>query len=540
MAMWRLFAGALVFVCLLASGAPARAASQQVVIAQLQTAGSGSGMASLEFVELYNNSENDVDVTNWCVKYSSASDQTMTSLGCFTPPNTQTKLFIESRGSVTFASTAYEATAGKVWDFSFNATLSATSGHIRLFDSNDSVIDTVGWRSGTSIPASPEKEAALGPAGGASITRITQADGLYQDTDSNAVDFAQTVPLHHASGLYEQVVILDVCTNIDGLQESVPPRYTADGLICSVVALPVLYLTELLPNPVGDDTGSEFIELYNPNLEPVNLEHYRLRIGSALDKQYIFPVGAVVGAGEYYIVKNSDVGFTLANSSGRVQLTDDFGTIIAETPAYTDASDGWSWAIVGDRWLLTNQPTPGATNLLPNETDQENSSILGSTILVPCGAGKYRNPLTNRCRNIEADASVLADCDADEYRNPETNRCRKIASTASSLTLCDPDEVRNPETNRCRKTTAVTSELAACKDGQERNPETNRCRTIAASTIPTANFAVQPIPDSPQMFVGWWALAGIGVLALGYAAWEWRHEMRIFLTALRRAFRRGG
>jgi len=26
-------------------------------------------------------------------------------------------------------------------------------------------------------------------------------------------------------------------------------------------------------------------------------------------------------------------------------------------------------------------------------------------------------------------------------------------------------------------------------------------------------------------FAGWWALGGVGTLAAGYGAWEWRREM---------------
>ena len=533
MAKLRLLVGVLVFICSVASSAPTHASSSSVVVSQLQTGGAGSGTASLEFVELYNNASVAVNVSNWCVKYSSASDLTTTTLACLAPPDQQTELFIEPQGYVTLASTAYESATGKTWDYRFTATLSATSGHVRIFDASGAIVDTVGWKTGNSLPANPETEAVNGPVGGASITRIIDSEGHYQDTDSNATDFVQTLVVHHESGLYEQETVVDVCTNVDGVQEVVPARYTLEGGNCVVIPLPHLYITEILPNPSGDDTGSEFIELYNPNPDPVSLEHYRIRTGSVLDKQYAFPIGASIASGQYFIVTNTQVPFTLTNSGGRVQLADDFGTAIDETAAYANASDNWSWAYLGDSWQFTNQPTPGAANLPPIEAGQGSAGTAVATTLAPCGAGKYRNPLTNRCRNIEVDAAVLAACDSDEYRNPETNRCRKVAALASSLTPCDPGEERNPATNRCRSVTASSSELVACKEGQERNPETNRCRTIPTSNIPAANFAVQPIPDSPQAFVGWWTLAGIAVLALGYAGWEWRHELRDVMRKIR-------
>jgi hypothetical protein len=155
--------------------------------------------------------------------------------------------------------------------------------------------------------------------------------------------------------------------------------------------------------------------------------------------------------------------------------------------------------------------------------------------LAPCEEGKYRNPVTNRCRTITVDVPVLTACSDGEYRNQETNRCRKIATTlGASLTPCKDDQYRSEETHRCRSITAAsTNQLAPCKEGQERNPETNRCRTIATAAIPPAAFAVEPIATSGKAFVGWWALGGIGVLAAGYGIWEWHREIT---GGLRRLF----
>jgi hypothetical protein len=116
-------------------------------------------------------------------------------------------------------------------------------------------------------------------------------------------------------------------------------------------------------------------------------------------------------------------------------------------------------------------------------------------------------------------------CKEGQYRNEETNRCRSIAAEATALAPCDDDEERNPATNRCRKIASLASQLTPCKEGQERNPETNRCRNVAAAVPPDAAFGVEPVADTGKAFIGWWALGGVGILALGYAGWEWRQEI---------------
>ena len=142
-----------------------------------------------------------------------------------------------------------------------------------------------------------------------------------------------------------------------------------------------------------------------------------------------------------------------------------------------------------------------------------------------CGPGKYRHPLTNRCRNVETDVVTFAGCDADEYRNPETNRCRKISTAASLLTPCDATQERNPETNRCRKILASTdTALTPCAAGYERNPETNRCRKVIASAANTAVIGdVQNESQSTNnnRYIG---LAAFGAVIV-YGIYEWRTEI---------------
>jgi hypothetical protein len=51
--------------------------------------------------------------------------------------------------------------------------------------------------------------------------------------------------------------------------------------------------------------------------------------------------------------------------------------------------------------------------------------------------------------------------------------------------------------------------------------------------MPTAAFAVEPVRDTAATFVGWWALGGVGLLAIGYAGWEWRREVVSLIGRIR-------
>ena len=92
----------------------------------------------------------------------------------------------------------------------------------------------------------------------------------------------------------------------------------------------------------------------------------------------------------------------------------------------------------------------------------------------------------------------------------------------SLLAPCASNQVRNPETNRCRAVSTAGS-LKPCAANQERNPETNRCRNKV--DMVQADFPVEVVGESAQSTLGWWAFGGVGLLALGYAGWEWRIEI---------------
>lgn len=278
-----------------------------------------------------------------------------------------------------------------------------------------------------------------------------------------------------------------------------------------------LQLVEILANPkkcsplATDLACSDYVKLYNPTSLPIDLTQFRLRVGYAgqsSSSSNTFILQGVIEPGRYAVMSVDFDGqpVSITNSGGFVWLEDTYGIMrydntVAEYPdASADSKKGWTWAYDtrDGTWKWTSQPTPSnAPNVfvLPSEKQKKSSE----KTLVPCKPG--------------------------QERSVETNRCRSTASATSTLTPCKEGQVRNPETNRCRSATSASTELKPCKPGQERNAETNRCRNIKGGDIPGAAFAVQDVADSLGTFAGWWALAGVGALAVGYGVWEWRREI---------------
>lgn len=303
------------------------------------------------------------------------------------------------------------------------------------------------------------------------------------------------------------------------------------------------------PSDGGLDCG-DYIKLKNTSTKEINIAEYRVRAGTsatAVALTWHEPTltperdELMLGPGQFFLLRYENDGdlLSLTNSASNVWLEDYFGTKIYDEVSYRDMDKAtsrersWALNVTTGVWQL-GIPSPSGENVFPAEVKPGKESGVKESVAKPCRDDQYRSEETGRCRAVTT-ASVLVPCREGQYRSEDTNRCRSITATvARVLKPCADDQFRNPDTGRCKRI-ASSEELALadCGEGRERNPETNRCRNIKTiASIPEAAFAVESVKDTAQAFVGWWALGGIGLLALGYGAWEWRREVGVLFGRL--------
>jgi len=125
-------------------------------------------------------------------------------------------------------------------------------------------------------------------------------------------------------------------------------------------------------NPWGE--YSDWIELYNPGAAPYDLSGMSLSVGQSLPRQWMFPIGATIGAGGYLILwcdsareastnlqTNFNVGQSLDVNSGGVYLFSSAGQIV-DYVEYGFQISNQSIGRSGTNWFLLATPTPGAAN----------------------------------------------------------------------------------------------------------------------------------------------------------------------------------
>lgn len=567
----------LIFLGSLLMGGSVSAVSPNVVISQVQI---GETTQS-RLIELYNNSNAAVDMTNWCLYRDTLSGSSLTQLMCFGETTSDMHYVLPQRSYAVIGSD--KSTIQTVFSIGANTLGSTDANRVNgsLFLRNDqhADVDRVDW-------SSDNQKGMITPVQGGNGYVLERkhdpnlANG-YIDTDDSANDFfnsnlrvsyttnsvlelsdvcknldgLQIVP---PSG--DQVSAdgnctpIDVCSNIDGVQ-SVPPNgyeTVADGT-CEVVGssgngnsgvsadtnVKPLYLSELLPDAEGLDDGHEFIEIYNPNSTDVSLGGYSLQMGTNSVKSYDLPGDKVVPAGGYLAIYSSEINFSLLNDPNTVSLKANGGQILLDQTIYSKPSPGLSWSLIDGKWQYTNQLTPGAKNIMTVNATSNAPRDSSDSSLAPCPAGQYRNPSTNRCKKYSASSStVLAPCQIGYYRNPTTNRCNKL-TTSGSVGSCPSGYYRNPATNRCKKVSSSTSGAPKpCQAGYERNPTTNRCRKIAKTSVPNAKYAPKTTSNQSNNRVMWLSLSGVGLAATSYGVWEWRSEIAKIWQKIRGILRR--
>jgi len=249
---------------------------------------------------------------------------------------------------------------------------------VELFNDGDDVIDLSGWHledgSGRSDYTFSD-ESAIGPEDYLVLYKKTDFSfSLNNDEDSLTLknsDGEVVFSVDYESAREDQ------SWNFDGEQwhwsEEITPneQNPAREEVPEIEILdqyPPLILSELLPNPEGDETKEEFIEIYNPTDSAVPLWGWMLA-DSGRGDGFVFEQDTIIAAKEYVTISRAVFDFALNNSgSETVTLTTPNGQVL-DTVRFSGAQEGAVLAWTGARWRWTPYATPDAPNAFPEEIE---------------------------------------------------------------------------------------------------------------------------------------------------------------------------
>ena len=178
------------------------------------------------------------------------------------------------------------------------------------------------------------------------------------------------------------------------------------NLLIAVMVLPAalaqVAITEIMyaPNQTASETDSEWIELYNPDLAPVNLTGWKIN-GYAFDPYILGPEGYVVVARElvdeddadtdsFQSVWGTDINaidgyFTLSNTGGTITLTDKDGNTVDEAiyvSSIGGLKNGMSIEKTDQGWMESAEygGTPGQGIYTSNQGSMSDEVLLSLTL----------------------------------------------------------------------------------------------------------------------------------------------------------------
>jgi hypothetical protein len=366
----------IILVCVLFCGYKVNvlAESGQVVINEIQTAGLVDGTADQEFIEIKNIGTTGVDLTGWKLKYIPSTGILSNSKIIVTFLN---GTIIYPGGYIVVAPSAYLGDLADKIDYessSFGG-LAATGATVVLENGTGVSQDMVGWGSKPTIIC--EGSLAIAPEGGRSIERrITGSQTI--DTNDNSSDFIELLDPNYQT------------TNIALVTEDMPPEDNQNNETAEPTPTPEpspeptpeptptpdpnpeqktylpIELSELYIDPASPatDAEDEWVEIYNPNDQAVNLDGYTIYTGTNFSYKYSFPAFVKIEPKSYITVTSGESSLALSNSGGAAKITDPDGQIIDQT-TYQSAKTGQSWAKSADgTWAWTSAPTKDNPNII--------------------------------------------------------------------------------------------------------------------------------------------------------------------------------
>jgi len=328
---------------------PQSANAQSVVINEIAWMGTLNS-ANDEWVELYNDAENSINLDGWQLV---AQDGT---------PKIKLSGLIPANGFYLLERTDDDTVPKISADKIYTGALGNNGENLELYDASGNLIDSASCASDWFAGDNETKQT------------MERRNSQILGSDPNNWKDSQ-----NPGGTPKEKNSLIVQTE---LQPKTKPDETAvDIKPQQLIQQPIIYpsgiiINEILPSPEGPDDLEEWIEISNQNQFEVDLSGWKIKDSAGAVTTFTVPPGTKISALGFLVINRPTTKIVLNNDGDEISLIQPDNKII-ETISYSKTPLGQSYsraAAKASEWFWTSQPTPGANNIIPQKVSENKNT----------------------------------------------------------------------------------------------------------------------------------------------------------------------
>lgn len=316
-------------------------------IAWMGTIASGND----EWIELYNNSDNEINLEGWLLKSSDESIKISLSGK------------ISAQGFFLLERTDDQTVPGISADLIYKGSLANSGENIILTNGQDNIVYQIdcsnGWTAGDNITKQTMERNLSISSGQAGWQNSANPGGTPRETNS----IKQMANSETTNGK-------EIITNSK-------ERIANSAETKQVQEVKNIFINEIMPSPEGSDEQGEWIEIFNNNNFAADIANWQIRDIVGQVRTYTFPIGTKISAFGFLVLTRPQSKITLQNTQDGLELLNPGGQVI-QSISYSSAKQGQTYSRVNNNtWYWSQIPTPGSVNHLPPKI--QNSNISSST-----------------------------------------------------------------------------------------------------------------------------------------------------------------
>lgn len=327
--------------------------------------------ANDEWIELYNNSSNNINLEGWVLK---SEDGT---------PEIKLTGAIPANGFFLLERTDDETLPGISADQIYKGALGNNGENLKLFDNSGNLVDQVncssGWFSGDNETKQTmeRKNSKISDSGSQNWQSSQNPGGTPKTANSKPTPGNQGTEELKNEGTKEKIT--------EKPAETGSPLTYPGGVV----------FNEILPSPEGSDAEEEWIEIFNQNEFEVNLSGWKIKDTAGKITTYTFSKETKISSQGFLVLKRPETKITLNNDEDGLILSSPDGKIIDEVN-YKKAPQGQSYNRQNSDWLWSSNLTPGTSNIVSSLSENkknESSQELKEKEKLAASQMEFFNPL---------------------------------------------------------------------------------------------------------------------------------------------------